>query len=134
LKKGRVKMLFKMESRKTIDQVCQDLEKATVAHKFGVMTIHNLKETMNKKGVTFERECRIFEVCNPQQAKKVLEQEMELSTALPCRISVYTKGDKVVLATLKPTVLVTQFNIPDLLPIAKEVEEILIQIIKEASV
>lgn len=127
-------MLFKIESKKTIDQVCQDLEKAVAAHKFGVMTIHNLKETMNKKGIAFERECRIFEVCNPQQAKKVLEQEMEMSTALPCRISVYTEGDKVKLATLKPTALVSQFNIPDLQPIAKEVEEVLIQIMKEASI
>lgn len=127
-------MLFKMESKKTIDQVCQDLEKAVVAHKFGVMTIHNLKETMNKKGVEFKRECRIFEVCNPQQAKKVLEREMELSTALPCRISVYTEGDKVKLATLEPTGLVSQFNIPDLQPIAKEVEETLIQIMKEAAI
>lgn len=127
-------MLFKVETKKTIDQVCQDLEKAVVAHKFGIMTIHNLKETMNKKGVAFERECRIFEVCNPQQAKKVLEREMEMSTALPCRISVYTEGDRVKLATLKPTFLVSQFNIPDLQSIAKEVEEILIQIIKEASI
>lgn len=127
-------MLFNIESKKTIDQVCQDLEKAVVAHKFGVMTIHNLKETMNKNGVAFERECRIFEVCNPQQAKKVLEREMEMSTALPCRISVYTEGDKVKLATLKPTALVSQLNIPDLQPTAKEVEEILIQIMKEASI
>jgi uncharacterized protein (DUF302 family) len=126
-------MLFKVESKKTIDQVCQDLEKAVVAHKFGVMTIHNLKESMNKKGVEFKQECRIFEVCNPQQAKKVLEQEMDMSTALPCRISVYTEGGKVKLATLKPTALVSQFNIPDLQPTAKEVEEILIQIMKEAA-
>lgn len=127
-------MLFRVESKKTIDQVCQDLEKAVMAHKFGVMTIHNLKETMNKKGVDFKQECRIFEVCNPQQAKKVLEREMEMSTALPCRISVYIEGDKVKLATLKPTALVSQLNILDLQPIAKEVEEILIQIMKEAAI
>jgi uncharacterized protein (DUF302 family) len=126
-------MLFEMESTKTIDQVCQDLEKAVVAHKFGVMAIHNLKETMKKKGVEFEKECRIFEVCNPHQAKKVLERNMEISTALPCRISVYTEGDKVKLATLRPTVLVSQFNVPDLQPVAREVEDILIQIMKEAS-
>jgi uncharacterized protein (DUF302 family) len=59
---------------------------------------------------------------------------MEISTALPCRISVYTEGDKVRLATLKPTVLVSQFNIPDFQPVAKEVEEILIQKMEEDSV
>ena len=127
-------MLFEVESRKAIDQVCQDLEKAVVAHKFGVMTVHDLKETMKKKGVEFDRDCRIFEVCNPHQAKKVLEKAMEISTALPCRISVYTEGGKVKLATLKPTALVSQFNVPELEGVAKEVEETLIQIMKEAAV
>ncbi len=56
--------MYEIESKKTIDQVCQDFEKAVVEHKFGVMTVHNLKETM-KKGVEFDNECRIFEVCNP---------------------------------------------------------------------
>ena len=126
-------MLFEIDSAKTIDQVCQDLERAVVAHKFGVMTIHNLKETMKKKGVEFDRECRIFEVCNPHQAKRVLEKNMQLSTALPCRISVFTKGDKVKLATLKPTALMLQFNVPELQSVAKEVEETLIRIMREAA-
>jgi len=126
-------MLYEIESTKTIDQVCQDLEKAVVDHKFGVMTVHNLKETMKKKGVEFDQECRIFEVCNPHQAKIVLEKNMEISTALPCRISVYVDGGKVKLATLKPTALVSQFNTPELQPVAEEVEETLIQIMKEAA-
>jgi uncharacterized protein (DUF302 family) len=126
-------MLFEIDSAKTIDQVCQDLERAVVAHKFGVMTIHNLKETMKKKGVEFDRECRIFEVCNPHQAKRVLEKNMQLSTALPCRISVFTKGDKVKLATLKPTALISQFNVPELQPVAEEVEETLIRIMRDAA-
>ncbi len=126
-------MLFEVESTKTLDEVCQKLEKAVVDHKFGVMTVHNLKETMKKKGVEFEKECRIFEVCNPHQAKKVLEKNMEISTALPCRISVFPEGNKVKLVTLKPTALILQFNAPELEAVAKEVEETLIQIMKEAS-
>ncbi len=126
-------MLYEIESTKSLDQVCQDLEKATTNHKFGVMTVHNLKETMKKKGVEFDRECRIFEVCNPHQAKRVLEKKMEISTALPCRISVYVEGGKVKLATIKPTALINQFNAPDLQPVAEEVEETLIAIMKEAA-
>ena len=126
-------MLYEIESTKTIDQVCQDLEKAVVGHKFGVMTVHNLKETMKKKGVEFDRECRIFEVCNPHQAKKVLEKNMMISTALPCRISVFAEGGRIKLATLKPTALISHFNVPDLESVAKEVEETLIQIMKEAA-
>jgi hypothetical protein len=40
---------------------------------------------------------------------------------------------KVKLVTLKPTVLVSQFDATDLQPVAKEVEETLIAIMKEAA-
>lgn len=126
-------MLLEVQSAKTIDQVCRDLEKAVVNYKFGVMTVHNLKETMKKKGVEFDRECRIFEICNPQQAKKILEKNMMISTALPCRISVFTQGDKVKLTTLKPTALISHFNAPELEPVAKEVEDTIIEIMRDAA-
>jgi len=126
-------MLFKMETPKQFELVCQDLEKAVVNNKFGVMAVHNLNETMKKKGVEFNRPCRIFEVCNPHQAKKVLERNMDLSSFLPCRVSVFMEGDKVILATLKPTAIVSMFKLPELRQTAQEVEDTLIQIMKEAS-
>ena len=127
-------MLIKKETRKGFDQVCRDLEKAVVNNKFGVMAIHNLNETMKKKGVEFNHPCRIFEVCNPYQAKKVLERNMDLSSFLPCRISVFVEGDRVTLATLKPTAIVSMFNQPELKQTAQEVEDTLMHIMKEASI
>ena len=108
------------------------LQSAVQANHFGVMQIHNLKETMAKKGVEFARECLIFEVCQPQQAKKVLDQNMSISTALPCRISIYEEGGKTILATLKPTTLLNMFDEPQLEGVAREVEETIIKIMKEA--
>src|SRR5665811_2078481 len=96
-------MLVKISTDKTVSESAAALQVAVQANHFGVMQVHNLKETMVKKGVEFERECLIFEVCQPQQAKKVLEQDMSVSTALPCRISIYEEGGKTILATLKPT-------------------------------
>jgi uncharacterized protein (DUF302 family) len=95
--------------------------------------VHNLKETLAKKGVEFARECLIFEVCQPQQAKKVLEQNMSVSTALPCRISIYEEGGKTILATLKPTTLLALFKTPQLEGVAQEVEATLVKIMKEAA-
>jgi uncharacterized protein (DUF302 family) len=46
------------------------------ANLFGVMQVHNLKEIMTKKGLVFASECLIFEVCQPQSAKKVLDENM----------------------------------------------------------
>src|SRR5512137_382930 len=98
-------MLVKLSADKTVSEVAAALQVAVQANHFGVMQVHNLKETMTKKGVEFSRECLIFEVCQPQQAKKVLDADMSVSAALPCRISIYEDDGKTKLATLKPTTL-----------------------------
>ena len=87
-------MLFKLSTDKSVSEAAAALQAAVQANRFGVMQIHNLKETMTKKGVDFGRECLIFEVCQPQQAKKVLEENMSISTMLPCRISFTRKAVK----------------------------------------
>jgi len=126
-------MLVKLSTDKTVTEAATALQDAVQANHFGVMQVHNLKETMNKKGVEFVHECLIFEVCQPQQAKKVLEQDMSVSTALPCRISIYEEEGKTVLATLKPTTLLAMFNVPQLETVARDVEDTIVKIMKEAA-
>ncbi len=126
-------MLVKLSTHKSVSETAAALQAAVQANHFGVMQIHNLKETMAKKGVEFTRECLIFEVCQPQQAKKVLEENMSVSTALPCRISIYEEDGKTILATLKPTTLLAMFHTPQLEPVAQEVEDTMVKIMKEAA-
>ena len=126
-------MLIKLSTHKTVNEAATALQAAVEANHFGVMHVHNLKETMAKKGVAFARECLIFEVCQPQQAKKVLEENMSVSTALPCRISIYEEAGKTILATLKPTTLLALFNTPKLAGAAQEVEDTMVKIMKTAA-
>ena len=126
-------MRFKLSTDKTVTEAAAALQAAVQANHFGVMQVHNLTETMAKKGVEFTHECLIFEVCQPQQAKKVLEKNMSVSTALPCRISIYEEGGKTVLATLKPTALLAIFNVPQLEQVAQEVETTILEIMNEAA-
>ena len=125
-------MLYVKETTGSTQEVVERLEQASAANQFGVLGVHNLHEKMAAKGVEFGCECRIVEVCNPVKAKQVLEANMEISTALPCRISVYPEGDKVKVATLKPSELLKLFGNPELEPIAREVEETIIRIIDTA--
>ncbi len=126
-------MLVKLSTDKSVTEAAAALQAAVQVNQFGVMQVHNLRETMEKKGVRFDHECLIFEVCQPQQAKKVLEQNMSVSTALPCRISIYEEGSKTILATLKPTTLLAMFNTPQLEGVAQEVEDTIVKIMKEAA-
>jgi uncharacterized protein (DUF302 family) len=125
-------MLYVREASGSIDEVAKKLETAALANQFGVLGVHDLKQKMNAKGVAFEAECRIFEVCNPGKAKTVLQSNMGISTALPCRISVYEEAGKVKVATLKPTAMLALFDQPELASVAREVEETVERIIEAA--
>ena len=126
-------MLHIVESTKPLARLIADLEQAVARHKFGVLGVHDLKAKMAEKGVPFARECRILEVCNPYQAKQVLETNLEVSTALPCRISVYEEGGKVKLATIRPTALIGLYGTVELRSVAEEVEDTMITIMAEAA-
>lgn len=81
---------------------------------------------MQKKGVDYPYACRVLEVCNPHKAAAVLTANGAISTALPCRISIYEKPDgSVEIATLLPTAVLGMFGNPELDPVAAEVEETL---------
>jgi uncharacterized protein (DUF302 family) len=126
-------MLFEIQSAKTLEAIDRGLQEAAARHQFGIITVHNLKETMAKKGVDFAGECLVYEVCNPHQAKMVLEANGAVSTALPCRISVYLTAGGYRLATILPTALMKIFATPSLVPVAREVEAVVVAMMKEAA-
>jgi uncharacterized protein (DUF302 family) len=94
-------MLVKFSTDKSVNETAAALEDSVKAIHVGVMQVYNLRETMAKKGIEFTGDCLIFEACQAQQAKKVLERDISIYTMLPCRISVYQEGQKTVLAALK---------------------------------
>jgi uncharacterized protein (DUF302 family) len=112
-------MLIKLTIAKSASEAADALQASVQAHHFGVMHVHDLQATMIKKGVDFTHECLIFEVCQPLQATKVMEQNMTVSPALPCRISLYEEDGNTFLATLKPTSLLALFNTPQLEGVAR---------------
>ncbi|MCX5757835.1 MAG: DUF302 domain-containing protein [Candidatus Hydrogenedentes bacterium] len=59
-------MLYMRETKGTVEEAVQRIEAATVACGFGVLHVHDLKAKMAAKGVAFEQECKVLEVCNPK--------------------------------------------------------------------
>ncbi len=126
-------MYYIVETNKTFTQAATDLEAAVLRHKFGVLHVHDLGTTLRSKGIAFGEECKIFEVCNPGQAAKVLATDMRLNMALPCRISVYTEKGKTKIGLIKPLPMLSALSQDaGLAQIAKEVEEKTIQMVDEA--
>lgn len=98
-----------------------------------MLHIHDLGATLRSKGIVFEEECKVFEVCNPGQAAKVLSTDMHLNMALPCRISVFTEKGKTKIGLIKPgQMLAALSQDAALAQVAKEVEEKTMQMVDQA--
>jgi uncharacterized protein (DUF302 family) len=126
-------MYYIVETNKSFSQVALELDSAVKKHGFGVLHVHDLGATLRSKGIAFDEECKIFEVCNPAQAAKVLSIDMRLNMALPCRISVFTEKGKTRIGLIKPVQMLSALsNEKSLMQVAKEVEEKTIQIVEES--
>jgi uncharacterized protein (DUF302 family) len=126
-------MYYIVETSKSFDQASADLDSAVKRHNFGVLHVHDLGATLRSKGIAFDEQCKVFEVCNPGQAAKVLSIDMRLNMVLPCRISVFTEKGKTKLGLIKPVQMLSALSQdPALLQVAKEVEEKTIQMVDEA--
>lgn len=125
-------MKYIVESEKTLEQAAKDLETSVVKHKFGIMHIHDLQATLRSKGFDFTNGCKVFEVCNPQQAYTVLEDDMGLNMALPCRISIWEENGKTIIGMLNSSAILSMLSTSEVLSqVGKEVENITQQIIDD---
>jgi uncharacterized protein (DUF302 family) len=115
-------ILYTKETKDSLELVGRRLEEAVKARKFGVIAVIDLKSKMAEKGVELGKACRVYEVCNAIQAKRVLDNDMSIATVLPCRIAIYEEQNRVKIATLLPTQMLAMFSAPDLAPVAEEVE------------
>jgi uncharacterized protein (DUF302 family) len=126
-------MLYIKETSIPVDAMEEKLKAAAKNHQFGVLNVTDLREKMHSKGVEFSPACKVFDVCNPQRAKEVLESKLEISTALPCRISIYEEEGKTKIATMLPTQVLGLFGAEGLDAVAESVERDLIAMIDEAT-
>jgi uncharacterized protein (DUF302 family) len=126
-------MLHIVETAKDVETTARDLEEAAKRNKFGVLHIHDLQQKMKEKGVEFPNACKILEVCNPQQASRVLSKNMAVSMVLPCRVSVYQEAGRTKIATMLPTAMLALFpESAELRPVAEDVERNILRMIDDA--
>jgi Uncharacterized conserved protein len=123
---------FKIKTEKEFDMAVYDLKESLLNHKFGVLWELNFKDKLKEKGLDFDKNFKILEVCNPSQAKLVLEKNIEVGYFLPCKMVVYEDNNAVYIGMLKPTGLIGMINNDELLSIATEVENELKSAIEDA--
>lgn len=126
-------MYYTVTTNKSFDQAASDLDAAVKKHNFGVLHVHDLGATLRGKGFEFEPECKVFEVCSPAQAAKVMAIDMDINMALPCRISVWRKDGQTRIGMIRPARMLSQLSDSTQLDeIAREVEDCTMKMIDEA--
>lgn len=126
-------MYYIVESGKTFEQAATDLEAAVKRNEFGVLHIHDLGNTLRSKGIDFAGQCKVFEICNPAQASKVLSTDIRINMALPCRISVYTEQGETRIGMVRPIPMLAALSQDATLKeVAQQVEARTRQMIDEA--
>jgi len=125
-------VIYKVQTDKSFKQAIEDLKTSLGNYKFGVLWQLDFKEKLREKGLDFDKNFEILEVCNPSQAKIVLNQNIEAGYFLPCKIVVYEKDDSVFIGMPRPTELIGMIRDDKLAGTALEVENQLKSAINDA--
>lgn len=126
-------MTYSKHSSRSSEELEKRLREAAAKHKFGILHVHDLRQTLQSKGIELGSECKVYDVCNPQAASKALHTEMRVSTVLPCRISIFSENQGCTIATVRPTSLLEATGLEGVASLAEEVEREVLAIIDEAA-
>ena len=118
-----MQMKYEKETSKSFEAACDSLKQSLSDVGFGVLYELNFKDKLNEKGLDFEHDFKIFEVCNPKKAKEVLDIHLEMGYFLPCKMAVYTKEGKVHVGMLNPSFLIEIAGVDGMESFAEDVEK-----------
>ncbi len=124
---------YEVKSRKSFNEAVESLKNSLSKVGFGVLWELNFKDKLKEKGFDFDHNFKILEVCNPKQAKEVLDRDLEVGYFLPCKIVVYQKESTVFIGMVRPTGLIDMIGKNEISMIAKVVEKDLAEAINDAA-
>jgi uncharacterized protein (DUF302 family) len=117
---------YTVESEKSIEEAITALEAHLKGEKFGVLWTFDIKEKLEEKGFHLEEEFKVLEVCNPQEAERVLKEDKMAGYFLPCKIVVYKESGKTKIGLPRPSVLISMMESQNLKEMASDIEKRLI--------
>lgn len=123
---------FTVITNKNIQEAIQSLEENLKSEKFGVLWKFDIKEKLQEKGLEFDKEFQVLEVCNPHEAQRVLAENEMAGYFLPCKIVVYESEGKTKIGMPKPTALINLLQDDKMKQFAGDIEDRLTNCIKNS--
>lgn len=114
----------------TIGEIRPKVEDELKKEGFGVLTEIDIQVTMKKKLDKDYLPHVILGACNPVYADKVLSVEPQISTLLPCNVTLRELGNgNVEIAAVDPMGAMSAVNNPDVAKYANEIQEKLLKVV-----
>lgn len=126
-------IVYEKKTEKSLDEALAAVKENLQAHSFGVLFELNFKDKLAEKGLELADDYFVLEVCNPGEAKKVLEQNIHAGYVLPCKMVVRTEGKDTYIGMTSATALMSLYDEPELVDFAEGIEDTLRKAI-EASI
>ncbi len=123
-------MMMEDVSPYSFEETVAKFEASVKKHGWKIPKIHDLQKTMKKHGKDVKK-VKVFELCHPGHAGKILSKSEErlVSSLMPCRVSFYEKADgKVYISRMNSSLMASMMDgiIPEVMDeAAKDTEEIL---------
>jgi len=113
----------------SFDQAIERVKEELQKEGFGILTEIDVKATLKKKlGVDFHNYV-ILGACNPPNAYKSLQAEIEIGLMLPCNVIIYQKDGGVFVSTVMPTIAMGMIDNKILKDVAINIEDKLKKVI-----
>ncbi|MCM3443322.1 DUF302 domain-containing protein [Metabacillus halosaccharovorans] len=123
---------YTVETKKSINEAVTSLETNLKEEKFGVLWMFDIKDKLQEKGLDFNQEYKVLEVCNPHEAQRVLNENLLVRYFLPCKIVVYSDNGQTKIGMPRPTALIKLVNNDEIIKLAKDIEDRLINCINKS--
>ncbi len=118
-------------TNKSVEEIILKIQEVLPNYGFGLQHIHNPPEKLREKGIDFNTECKILDICSPTIANEMLNADLSLSCIMPCKIAIYDDKGQTTIALNSIVQLVDDIN-PDLIESAQEAQEAVENIINES--
>jgi len=104
------------------DQAVERIKAELEKEGFGILTEIDVKATLKKKlDVDFQNYV-ILGACNPPNAYKSLQAEIEIGLMLPCNVIVYQKDNDTFVSAVMPTIAMGMIDNKSLKDVAVNIE------------
>ncbi len=123
---------LEFQTKKSLAVFTEDMAGALKDQGFGVLWSLDFKDKLKQKGHDLEKQVVVFEICNPQLGKQVMETNFRAAYMLPCKVSVIVEEDHLNVGFIKPTALISLLGDESLEKESVAVEHMIESAVKQA--